>query len=182
MNSLKRDNPAARVLDFIAVMLASGFFASTLPSKIIQRLKPKTGDYLISQRWTGAGFIGSLWGVVTYLLLPSEIAQSIGVIVLGVLFAVGVSHVAELVLNSHDDSRIVIDEWIGVWIAFWGLEQKVTLPFVVAFILFRVFDVFKGPWGRAAAKLPGGFGVTMDDVVAGVIANLFTRGFIHLIR
>jgi phosphatidylglycerophosphatase A len=44
-------------------------------------------------------------------------------------------------------------------------------------ILFRVFDVWKGPWGRAASKLPGGWGVVADDVLAGLIAAFLIQSY-----
>jgi phosphatidylglycerophosphatase A len=46
-------------------------------------------------------------------------------------------------------------------------------------VLFRVFDVWKGPWGKNAAKLPGGWGVVMDDVAAGIIAWAIVQTLLH---
>ena len=136
---------------------------------------------LSEEKWTGAGFVGSLWGLATYLCLPAVWAESLVALALGTGVAIYISHVAERALGHHDDSRIVIDEWIGAWIALWMLPQHLVWPVVVSFILFRVFDTFKGPWGgHTLQKLPGGFGVTLDDVVAGIIANVITRLLIHL--
>ncbi len=75
---------------------------------------------------------------------------------------------------TYDDPRIVIDEVAGVWLACAGLPRT-ALPMILGFVLFRVFDVWKGPWGRTAARLPGGFGIVADDLAAGVIANLGAR-------
>ena len=69
----------------------------------------------------------------------------------------------------------MIDEWVGVWIALYGLGQSITAPLVLAFVLFRILDTVKGPWGNALQKLPGGWGITLDDVMAGFLANLLTR-------
>ena len=91
------------------------------------------------------------------------------------------SHYAEKVLSSHDDSRIIIDEWVGAWVALWGMEQVIGGPLIVAFILFRIFDVWKGPWGRFLQKLPGGWGINLDDVGAGLLANLGTRALMYFI-
>ena len=124
---------------------------------------------------TGAGLIGSIEGALTYLLLPAALARSPWMILIGIALSVWISGQAETALGSHDDSRIVIDEWIGAWIAVWGLEQRVGWLFILAFVLFRVFDVLKGPLGRALQKLPGGGGITLDDVYAGIAANLLWR-------
>lgn len=69
---------------------------------------------------------------------------------------------------GEDPSRVVVDEMVGVWIAL-----LVAMPFVwwhawVAFLLFRFFDIVK-PFGiRRMESIPGGWGVMMDDVLAGV--------------
>ena len=84
-------------------------------------------------------------------------------------------HVRET--GNPDPSECVIDELAGQWLASafvaWG---TVSLPaFFVSFILFRVFDIWK-PWpvSWAEEKLPGGWGVMMDDIVAGLIAGVLS--------
>ncbi|MCB4757118.1 MAG: phosphatidylglycerophosphatase A [Elusimicrobia bacterium] len=170
----------SRLTDFTALMLGSCFFSSYLPSKISLSLKvTSAGRYLSAQRWTGAGFVGSLWGAVTYLLLPIEISQSLWAPLIGLLMAVPVAGRAEKIFNNHDDSRIVVDEWLGAWIALWGLDPQLNPPFILAFLAFRGLDVLKGPWGKFWQKLPGGWGVVMDDVFAGFLANLLIRFFLY---
>ncbi len=74
-----------------------------------------------------------------------------------------------------DDGRIVIDEVVGQLVALAPLAGgRAAWPLVVTgFVAFRVFDVWKpGPVGRAERTLAGGFGVVMDDVVAGALAAL----------
>jgi phosphatidylglycerophosphatase A len=130
---------------------------------------------LTEEKWTGAGFVGSVWGLVTYLFLPHELASSAAALCVGILAAILLSGIAEKSMKSHDDPRIVIDEWIGAWIALWTMPQTLSTEVLLAFILFRVFDTFKGPWGRSLQKLPGGFGVVLDDVMAGFLANIIVR-------
>jgi len=77
-------------------------------------------------------------------------------------------------MYGHDARRIVIDEWEGMFIALLFVPYSVT-NYVIAFFAFRFFDVVKIPPARQSEKLPGGWGVTMDDVVAGVQANIVTR-------
>ncbi len=79
--------------------------------------------------------------------------------------------------GNPDPSECVIDELAGQWLASafvaWG---TVSLPaFFVSFILFRVFDIWK-PWpvSWAEEKLPGGWGVMMDDIVAGLMAGVLS--------
>jgi phosphatidylglycerophosphatase A len=89
-----------------------------------------------------------------------------------------VSHWAEKILAHHDDPRIVIDEVAGLWVAAIAVPRTLG-PMMAALILFRVFDVFKGPWCRWAARAPGGWGVVADDLLAGLLANLLLHGFLR---
>jgi len=155
----------------IYVGLASCFYISYLPAALAKWLSPS----LSRRKRTGAGLMGSLFGALAYLMLPPEYLESLWLLLIGIAVSVYISGRAEKILKVHDDSRIVIDEVIGVWIAMWGLGQTLGPQLIVAFILFRWFDCMKGPWGRALQKLPGGWGITLDDVAAGVLANGATR-------
>jgi len=86
--------------------------------------------------------------------------------------------------ENHDPSEIVIDEVAGQWIALWaisfpawshGLDIIALWPgWISAFVLFRLFDIWKpGPVGWADRK-EGPFGVMMDDVIAGIMAGAGT--------
>ncbi len=163
-------------LDKVVVFLATGLYSSFLPPKLAVWAKKKPwGQKYFKESWTGSGIAGSILGIATYLLLPRAIATSLLALAAAMLLSVVVAHRAEKILWTHDDPRIVIDEWLGAWIAAAGLEHRFGFSIVVAFILFRIFDVFKGPWGARLQKLPGGWGVVMDDVAAGLIANFFAR-------
>ena len=72
--------------------------------------------------------------------------------------------------DSDDPSEVVSDEVAGMWLALIGIP--VTWPgLLAAFLLFRLFDVWKpGPINRLQ-NLPGGWGVMMDDVAAGAVAG-----------
>jgi phosphatidylglycerophosphatase A len=65
----------------------------------------------------------------------------------------------------------VIDEAIGQALALWFLPHRLH-AFVIAFVMFRIFDVWKPLGARQAQRLPGGWGIVMDDVIAGITANL----------
>jgi phosphatidylglycerophosphatase A len=73
-----------------------------------------------------------------------------------------------------DPSIVVIDEIVGMWISLAGIGAG-TAPLITAFILFRLFDVLKPEPARSLERLPGGWGIMLDDVVAGVYANVATR-------
>lgn len=73
--------------------------------------------------------------------------------------------------GGHDSSEIVVDEVVGQWLALLPAAWSVWWHILLAFVLFRLFDVLK-PWpvGWADRQLPGGWGVMTDDVLAGLWA------------
>ncbi len=75
---------------------------------------------------------------------------------------------------GHDARKIVIDEWAGMFITLLFVPHTLA-AYAIAFFAFRGFDVVKIPPARQAERLPGGWGVTMDDVIAGIQANIATQ-------
>jgi len=72
--------------------------------------------------------------------------------------------------GEPDDQSIVVDEVVGVWIAAIPAERNL-ICWGIAFLLFRIFDIYK-PWPASYydRKKRGGYDVMMDDVVAGIYA------------
>jgi phosphatidylglycerophosphatase A len=88
---------------------------------------------------------------------------------------------AELSLG-HDAKPIVIDEVVGQSLALLFVPHS-PLAFFAAFVLFRVFDVLKPLGAREIQRLPGGWGVVADDVIAGLTAcGAFHLGYWALQR
>lgn len=88
--------------------------------------------------------------------------------------------------RTHDPRWVVIDEVVGMWIVFTFLPRLQTHPLMalLAFGLFRYLDVAKPRFIRQLERLPGGWGVMLDDVGAGVLTALvlwvvlfISRGF-----
>lgn len=82
--------------------------------------------------------------------------------------AVGVAGEAEKTLG-HDAPPIVIDEVIGQSVALFFTPRD-PFAFLAAFVLFRIFDVWKPLGVNRLQSLPGGWGVVADDVAAGLLA------------
>jgi phosphatidylglycerophosphatase A len=83
-------------------------------------------------------------------------------------------------VRHPDPSVVVIDEIVGVWTAL--LFLPVDAPaLIVAFTTFRVFDIVKPPPCAALEKAGNGWGIMLDDLAAGVYANLATRLILALI-
>jgi phosphatidylglycerophosphatase A len=76
-----------------------------------------------------------------------------------------------------DPSMVVIDEIVGMWISCMFISPSL-IGLVVALFFFRLFDVVKPPPAQRAENIPNGWGIMLDDVVAGVYANVATRGIL----
>lgn len=76
--------------------------------------------------------------------------------------------------TTSDPSHIILDEVIGTLVTFCDLSYS-PFVWVLGFILFRLFDIFK-PFGIARLeKIPGSFGILIDDIAAGVLAHVILR-------
>jgi phosphatidylglycerophosphatase A len=80
---------------------------------------------------------------------------------------------AEKMYGKKDPSQVVTDEVAGYFISVAFLFPVRPLPAAIcAFFLFRLFDIVKPPPARQIERLPGGWGLTLDDLIAGVFACL----------
>lgn len=106
------------------------------------------------------------WLLIKGLTLPFYLLTLISVFIIG-FFAAGS---AEKILDRADAGPIVIDEILGMFIALL-LCPNHPVALVLAFILFRIFDIAKPfPVSWFDQRIHGGFGIMMDDVIAGLYA------------
>ncbi|WEN16217.1 phosphatidylglycerophosphatase A [Rhodanobacter sp. AS-Z3] len=153
--------------------------------------------------WLAAGFgsglapvaqgtFGSLAAFLPWLLLRElPLWAYLGVLVAGFALGVWACNVAGRALRVDDHRSLVWDEFIGQWIALIPLLVPAVLPggqmhwwmLVPGFVLFRLFDVWK-PWPIRwlDRRVKGGFGVMIDDVIAGVFAALVLGLGLQLLR
>lgn len=82
---------------------------------------------------------------------------------------------------GHDSKKIVIDEWAGMMIALIFVPYSL-LNYTIAFVAFRLLDAIKIPPASTAERLPSGWGVTADDIVAGIQANILTQLIVYVIN
>ncbi len=83
--------------------------------------------------------------------------------------------------GNHDDSRIVIDEVVGVWIAL-ILSSQTLLQIVLSFLFFRLYDIWKPSLiGRIDRNVQGALGVMGDDMLAGVLAGISSAALYQLV-
>lgn len=108
-------------------------------------------------------------------LLSISPALQLATLALAIIGACWVAGRAEDYLAEHDSGKIVIDEIVG-FLSATALMAITPGRLLVAFLLFRLFDILKPPPARYCdQQLPGGLGVVLDDVCAGIYANLLVR-------
>ncbi len=137
----------------LPAIIGSGFGSGYCP------VAPGTAGALLAVLiWFGlAGFMGDpLLKLVTLLLV-------VCFYVLGVWSANRLSP-----YWGEDPSRVVVDEVIGTWISLLAVPAGSLWYGLAAFALFRFFDIVKPCGVRQMESMPGGVGVMMDDVLAGI--------------
>ncbi len=117
------------------------------------------------------GTFGSAVGFLFVILIKPDDLNLLVIFLLLLLLGIITSHNAEKFLGK-DSGHIVIDELCGYLISVLFIP-KTSGYLLAAFILFRAFDIFKPPPIRKVEKVvPGGAGIMMDDLVAGVYTNI----------
>lgn len=143
-----------------------------------------------------AGTWGSVGGAVAMAVLLVILGQTGFFVLMGASLLAGsyICGKTSALMGVHDDPHIVFDEWVGVWLAYlpsiivlspiaplafdWrylGAMFGNPLTGILPFVLFRFFDIIKPfPIGWADKKVSGGFGILLDDILAGVMAAALT--------
>jgi len=120
------------------------------------------------------GTWGSLAAIPFFYFLLDRPFYHLAALVAVLLVGAYASGKVEEVLAEKDPSCVVIDEVLGMGVALFLVPRE--WPFVVmAFILFRLFDIWKPYPIRRLEKLPGGWGVMVDDLVAGLYALVWVQ-------
>jgi phosphatidylglycerophosphatase A len=78
----------------------------------------------------------------------------------------------------QDPKQIVIDEFVGYYVSILTVTPS-PLALLIAFLWFRAFDIIKPPPVKQFERLPGGWGIMADDVVAGIMALATTKACLY---
>lgn len=119
------------------------------------------------------GTAGTLLAVPLYLLISQwDLLSYTALVVLAAGLGIWICGVASRQLQVHDHPGIVWDEFVGYWITMWAIPAD-WVWIVAGFLVFRVYDILK-PWPISVLdrKVGGGFGIMIDDIVAGFMACL----------
>jgi len=138
---------------------------------------------LLLSTWFGCGYAPvapGTAGSAAAVLIAIVLGRNFGFVpwnfaVLAVLLfgpAVWAADVTARSLKRKDPGLVVVDEVIGQWVALAGAVHLNWKSYLGAFLLFRLFDIWKPAPVRQLEALPGGWGITAADAMAGVYASL----------
>lgn len=118
---------------------------------------------------------GIAWLLVELAGMPAEALALLA----AALFYPGAaaSGLIEAELGSEDPGFIVVDEVVGQWLALAAARPGVWTDWVLAIVLFRVFDILKPPPIRRLEKIQRGVGVMADDAAAGLCAMMLVIAY-----
>jgi len=122
------------------------------------------------------GTVGSFAAFCVWYIISPKIKTPYFIFLTLIIFFIGVyvSKLIEKELAVHDPGEIVIDEWVGQWIALWFIELSLFWG-LITFCVFRIFDIWK-PWPVNKMDLiSNGWGVMLDDVAASIYTVLFIQ-------
>lgn len=158
--------------------------------------------------WLGIGLGSGLpkraagtWGTVGGLVVAIPMLWLgfwgfLAVTVLGALVGSYICGKTSDLMGVHDDPHIVWDEWVGMWVSLlpilWlhfyddallqGHQLSLLLLYFAAFVAFRFFDILKPfPIKWVDKNVSGGFGILIDDILAGLMAGVVLIVFVSML-
>jgi phosphatidylglycerophosphatase A len=145
--------------NFLIKLFATGLFTGYL--------RPFPGTWGTIPAW-----------LIAWFLLKGDPTLVWAAAVFTTLLSTAFASLAEPMLG-HDSRKIVIDEWAGMFVSLLFVPYSLEM-YVATFVAFRVFDVIKLWPARRLEKLPGGLGITADDIAAGIHAIIFVQIVIYV--
>jgi phosphatidylglycerophosphatase A len=148
-------NPDIKI-DLFSVIFSSGFFTGFAPA--------------------ASGTVGSAFALLFYLI-PGFINPFVSIPAIIICFFLGIFTSNNMIKRYGDDpSVVVIDEIIGMWItvSIAGFVHFGYPTIIIGFFMFRLFDIVKLYPASYFDRLKNGFGIMMDDVIAGIYGGIAT--------
>ncbi|MCG3114702.1 MAG: phosphatidylglycerophosphatase A [Candidatus Manganitrophus sp. SA1] len=152
----------------------------TVEKRLPKALSPKWARWVATGLGVGyfplmPGTLGSLLGVCLFLVLrPLPPILYLLTFITFVLLGVYTAGLSEPFFQKKDASEIVIDEIVTMMGVLFLIPPSVGWWFA-GFVAFRVFDILKPPPCRQLERLPGGWGVMADDLLAGAYTVVFLQ-------
>lgn len=152
------------IIERVSYFLATGFYSGLSP------MMPGSAGTLA----------GAIVAVFVFALTPSallfnvSIALAVITLFLGVFVSNNVLASGRYGAGAKDPREIVIDEFAGYYVSIIGFAGQMA-PMLLAFVLFRVFDNWKPAPISHIERIPGAWGIMLDDIAAGIYALVLTH-------
>jgi len=147
-------------LNFIEKLIGSGFYSGFMPK--------------------APGTYGSVVALLFYLIPGFENPTFLlTIITFFTIVGVGIGTKFESIYGK-DPKQCTIDEMVGMWISLLFIPKKIWF-IILAFVIWRVFDIYKPFPVNIAEKLNGGLGIMLDDIVAAIYTLIVTHIIIFIL-
>jgi phosphatidylglycerophosphatase A len=124
---------------------------------------------------TTGSLLAALIYILEYIIFKSDcLVVNLLVILILIYPSIKLGNDGEKFFNKKDPSQVVLDEMLGLWISVLFIQFSLQI-ILLAFIIFRIFDIFKPYPIRKSEKLKGGLGIMLDDIIAGVFTNILLQ-------
>ena len=144
----------------VAEIIGTGFYIGKLPA--------------------APGTWGSLAALISWYFLKPFISDPLFLLITGGIFFLGIA-ASDILISAwgrNDPKEIVIDEWVGMWIGLYLVPHDYKWG-LLAFLAFRIFDIFKPGPIQKMDEMHDAIGVMMDDVVAGITTCLLIQSLTY---
>ena len=168
---ISKNKTLYHLFKYFVLFFSTGFYGSILIS-----------DYFGLKK--GSGTYGTLLALVLYSIFYFPLHGWNGFLFLIVFTCISIFFCSfRFDVFTQDDNRIIIDEVCGY---FWAIgfippdvmQKHTVMILCLAFVLFRFFDITKFPF-KKIESIKSGFGIVLDDVVAGIISNVILHLFLY---
>jgi phosphatidylglycerophosphatase A len=143
--------------------------------------------FFSSGSWLGyiplaSGTFGTLWGFPLFYFLSAYSFQTqLIILFFSIAAAIPLAGQAERYYRKKDPSQVVIDEVVGYMVTIAGMPFSWTTA-VLGFFIFRLMDILKPyPIRKIDRSLPGGWGIVLDDVLAGLYSQFLLRLWFYVL-
>ena len=145
--------------------------------------------YKIIATFFGIGFIGKGSGTVAsialclvlYFILQQQLFTQTGLLIFTVVVFIAGVFVSTKVESiwGKDSKMVVIDEVLGMAVSLLFMPVNI-ITILIGLVVFRLFDIFKPLYIKRTENLKAGWGVMVDDLIAGIYTNIVLQLFIYL--
>jgi phosphatidylglycerophosphatase A len=125
------------------------------------------------------GTVASIFTMLLWFFIPSNLFVQLSIILILLFLSLYLCYIHSIQSDIEDPSYIVIDEVIGMSISLFMLPKQLSF-YLLAFIIFRVFDILKPSIIYNVQNLKYGIGILADDILAGLFTAIILNSVLFL--